>query len=79
MPAEMFFMFTIWWICFEEAGNAGRNAALYINNNGEDKIPEEMKITLSPQNGVRYTVPSEIRTGHEGGEQLVQALCGKCI
>mgnify|MGYP000420587863 FL=1 len=33
----------------EEAGNAGRNAALYINNNGEDKIPEEMKITLSPQ------------------------------
>ena len=37
----------------EEAGNAGRNAALYINNNGEDKIPEEIKITLSPQNGVR--------------------------
>ena len=33
----------------EEAGNAGRNAALYINNNGEDKIPEEMKITLSPK------------------------------
>ena len=60
----------------EEAGNAGRNAALYINNNGEDKIPEEMKITLSPQNGVRYTVPSEIRTGHMAEEQLVRFRVG---
>ena len=60
----------------EEAGNAGRNAALYINNNGEDKIPEEIKITLSPQNGVRYTVPSEIRTGHMAEEQLVRFRVG---
>ena len=54
----------------EEAGNAGRNAALYVNNNGEDKIPEEIKITLSPQNGVRYTVPSEIRIGHMAEEDV---------
>lgn len=60
----------------EEAGNAGRNAALYINNNGEDKIPEEIKITLSPQNGVRYTVPSEIRIGHMAEEQLVRFRVG---
>ena len=60
----------------EEAGNAGRNAALYINNNGEDKIPEEIKITLSPKNGVRYTVPSEIRIGHMAEEQLVRFRVG---
>lgn len=60
----------------EEAGNAGRNAALYINNNGKDKIPEEIKITLSPKNGVRYTVPSEIRTGHMAEEQLVRFRVG---
>ena len=60
----------------EEAGNAGRNAALYVNNNGEDKIPEEIKITLSPQNGVRYTVPSEIRIGHMAEEQLVRFRVG---
>ncbi len=38
MPAEMFFMF-MYLVDFvsEEAGNAGRNAALYVNNNGEDK------------------------------------------
>ena len=60
----------------EEAGNAGRNAALYVNNNGEDKIPEEIKITLSPQNGVRYTVPSEIRIGHMVEEQLVRFRVG---
>ena len=60
----------------EEAGNAGRNAALYVNNNGEDKIPEEIKITLSSQNGVRYTVPSEIRIGHMAEEQLVRFRVG---
>ena len=63
----------------EEAGNAGRNAALYINNNGEDRIPEEIKITLSPQNGVRYTVPSEIRIGHMAEEQLVASAWEMCI
>ena len=60
----------------EEAGNAGRNAALYIHNNGEEEIPEEIKITLSPKNGVRYTVPSEIRTGHMAEEQLVRFRVG---
>ena len=60
----------------EEAGNAGRNAALYIHNNGEEEIPEEIKITLSPKNGVRYTVPSEIRIGHMAEEQLVRFRVG---
>ena len=40
------------------------------------ELPEEIKITLSPQNGVRYTVPSEIRIGHMAEEQLVRFRVG---
>jgi Thioredoxin reductase len=60
----------------EEAGTAGRSAASNLNNHGEDKIPVEIKITLSPQNGVRNTVPSEIRIGHMAEEQPVWSRQG---
>lgn len=59
----------------EEAANAGKNAAAYVN--GEEKSDkEDSNIILSPENGVRYTVPSQIRVGHMAEEQLVRFRVG---
>ena len=56
----------------EEAANAGRNAAAYVLEGEKKDDSGEMKLTLSPENGVRYTVPSEIRLSHMADEQLVR-------
>ena len=60
----------------EEAGNAGKNAARYVLNRETEKDQKETKINLVPENGVRYTVPSEIRTGHMAEEQLIRFRVG---
>lgn len=41
-------------------------------NRETEKDQKEAKINLVPENGVRYTVPSEIRTGHMAEEQLIR-------
>lgn len=60
----------------EEAANAGRNAAAYVLEGEKKDDSGEMKLTLSPENGVRYTVPSEIRLSHMVDEQLVRFRVG---
>ena len=47
----------------EESGRAGRNAAEYIKNGGK-KGNAPQKISVSPGDGVRYTVPSTIDTAN---------------
>ncbi len=47
----------------EESGRAGRNAAEYIKNGGK-KENAPQKISVSPGDGVRYTVPSTIDTAN---------------
>ena len=43
----------------QEAAAAGKNAAAYIKA-GEKDVPAEM-LPISPEGGVRYTVPSFVR------------------
>ena len=43
-----------------EAANAGRNAAKYVLDNSPENKTEE-SIFISPESGVRYTVPASIR------------------
>ena len=44
-----------------EASTAGKNAAAYIRGNSED---DGYVINIKTENGVRYSVPSTVRTGH---------------
>lgn len=60
----------------EEAANAGKNAAAYVLAGEKKDDSGEKKLTLSPENGVRYTVPSEIRLSHMADEQLVRFRVG---
>lgn len=60
----------------EEAGTAGKNAAGYVLGWETEKNPKETKITLISENGVRYTVPSEIRMRHMTEEQLIRFRVG---
>lgn len=55
----------------QEAAAAGRNAAAYVkaDGTGEDR---ERGIVLKPVSGVRYTVPSEIRTAHMSKELTIR-------
>lgn len=62
--------------CFGGSRQCRKKCGSLYKQQWKDKIPEEMKITLSPQNGVRYTVPSEIRIGHMAEEQLVRFRVG---
>lgn len=45
----------------EEAARAGKSAALYVRTNGEKPIEDNI-ININTGNGVRYTVPSTVRT-----------------
>ncbi|MBQ1390108.1 MAG: FAD-dependent oxidoreductase [Clostridia bacterium] len=47
----------------EESGRAGKSAAEYIKSGGKKSLPERI-ITVMPENGVRYTVPSTIDTAN---------------
>lgn len=60
----------------EEAANAGKNAADYVMAGEKKDDSGDWKVKLNPENGVRYTVPSEIRLSHMADEQLVRFRVG---
>ena len=60
----------------EEAANAGKNAAAYVMAGEKKDDSGDWKVKLNPENGVRYTVPSEIRLSHMADEQLVRFRVG---
>lgn len=63
----------------EEAKMAGENAACYVNNIGEIKENVEKTgevITICPEDGVRYTVPSSIRLDKLAEEQVIRFRVG---
>ena len=60
----------------EEAANAGRNAAAYVMAGEKKDDSGDWKVKLNPENGVRYTVPSEVRLSHMADEQLVRFRVG---
>ena len=57
----------------EEAGNAGRAAAAYLQGNGTE---EGTSIALKPEGGVRYTVPSVIHPSRMGDQLTVRFRVG---
>lgn len=59
----------------EEAAAAGKNAATYIKEKYRNDQPQRM-ITLEPQNGVRYTVPTTIRPAQMPEELIVRFRVG---
>lgn len=59
----------------EEAAAAGKNAATYIKEKYRNDQPQRM-ITLEPQNGVRYTVPTTIRPAQMPEELTVRFRVG---
>lgn len=59
----------------EEAAAAGKNAATYIKEKYRNDQPQRM-ITLEPQNGVRYTVPTTIRPDQMPEELTVRFRVG---
>ena len=59
----------------EEAAAAGRNASDYVRECG-NKVKESHAIPLAAEDGVRYTVPSVIRTGHMPEELTVRFRVG---
>lgn len=64
----------------EEAENAGRHAAAYIQNRGNDadsNKKEQQDIAIKCIGGVRYTVPSMIRIAHMQEEQVIRFRVGK--
>ncbi|MCI2048936.1 MAG: NAD(P)/FAD-dependent oxidoreductase [Lachnospiraceae bacterium] len=62
----------------EEAANAGRNAAGYVEGNGSEGKPEEdgTPVQVIAKDGVRYTVPSSIRIGRMNDLQLIRFRVG---
>lgn len=60
----------------EEAANAGKNAAAYVMAGEKKDDSGDWKVKLNPENGVRYTVPSEVRLSHMADEQLVRFRVG---
>lgn len=59
----------------EEAAAAGKNAATYIKEKYRNDQPQRM-LTLEPQNGVRYTVPTTIRPDQMPEELTVRFRVG---
>ncbi len=59
----------------EESAAAGKNAATYIKEKYRNDQPQRM-LTLEPQNGVRYTVPTTIRPDQMPEELTVRFRVG---
>ena len=59
-----------------EAKEAGMRAAAYLKQNMQSRQQEET-IQISPENGVRYTVPSAIRLSHMNDTQTVRFRVGR--
>ena len=55
----------------EEAARAGKSAALYVRTNGEKPIEGNI-ITIKTGNGVRYTVPSTVRTDRLENDLIIR-------
>lgn len=60
----------------EEAGLAGKNAAAYITRMGKEEAAGQVQIEISPQSGVRYTVPSHIRLSQMQDTQTIRFRVG---
>ncbi|MCQ2401607.1 MAG: FAD-dependent oxidoreductase [Lachnospiraceae bacterium] len=61
----------------EEAKNAGRHAAQYVlSGNKEAGTKEERTVKITPENGVRYTVPVSVRPDEMDDELTVRFRVG---
>ena len=58
-----------------EAKEAGENAAAYVLNKNDNSVTKT--ITVSPESGVRYTVPSSIRLENMKDTQTIRFRVGK--